>query len=108
MAHTKKLDKGPHEAGTSLSCALRTVLVIVYKNDPLPILRNILRTQKSGPVDINKKVFLSLNVMQNFTRMRKVQLMLELSKLLLTYVTAMNLTQLMKWDEPLCKSIGCE
>ena len=31
----------------SLSCALCTVLVIIYKNDPLPTLRNILRTQKA-------------------------------------------------------------
>ena len=34
MAHNKKLDKVPHQAETSLSCALRTVLVIVYENDP--------------------------------------------------------------------------
>ena len=52
MAHNKKIEKGPHKAKTSLSCAYYTyklciVLVIVYKNDPPPTLRNISRAQKA-------------------------------------------------------------
>ena len=56
MAHNKKLDKGLHEAEMSHSCALSTVLAIIYENDPLPTLQNILWTQKSGPVNINKNL----------------------------------------------------
>ena len=47
MAHSKKLEKGPHEAETSLSCAHCMVLVVIYKNDPPPTLQNILQTHKA-------------------------------------------------------------
>ena len=47
MAHNIEIEKGPHEAETSLSCAHCMVLVIIYKNDLLPTLQNISWTQKA-------------------------------------------------------------